>query len=94
MAVDVQLTKFSNCDRYGNNSGDVTFGYRIYDEYGRDYNNFYSKGELNDFSIESLWETIKSEHRDFYDSIILDGGFNFNGDWVEIVDGEVICKEA
>lgn len=94
MAVDVQFTKFVNCDQNGDERGDVTFGYRIYDDYGRDYNNFISLQELQEFNPASVWSMIQEEHEDFVEVIEENGGFFLNDEWVEIANREVISNEA
>ena len=44
--VSVQFTRFQDLDSDGNLDGEPTLGYRIYDDYGADYNNCYDQSPI------------------------------------------------
>ena len=84
--VALQFTKFSNLDEMGKVL-EESFGYRIYDDYGQDYNNTYdSVEELNEhINIKTLQSFISENHEEFFESV-RDKGIYFNGGWIPVED--------
>lgn len=66
--VCVQFTRFQNLDQDGNPSDEPTLGYRIYDDYGGDYNNcFVSVDEMLEKGLtpEGIFDYILEYHESF-----------------------------
>ncbi len=62
----------------------TSYGYRIFNEFGMGYNNSLTIEQLRDMTPEVALNYIKEEHPDFMDAVYFDGGFEFNGQWVEV----------
>ena len=60
--ITVQFTKFIDIDETGEENTVPIFGYRVYDSYGKDYNNtFESLEELNaEVSKDTLLDVVRS----------------------------------
>ena len=66
--VSVQFTRFQDLDSDGNPDGEPTLGYRIYDDYGADYNNCYdSIEEMHKAGLtpEGIFQFIDENHDPF-----------------------------
>jgi hypothetical protein len=94
--VYFNLTKF--VDLGFNAEGDLVeedadYGYRIFDDYGKTYNNFLTEEEAKKISVEEalkiITETAHSEdpNGDFTISVE-EHGFYFNGDWIDWYEEE------
>lgn len=82
--VSVQFTRFQNLDGQGHPDGESTFGYRIFDDYGQNYNNcFASVDEMRDAGLtrEGIFDFIAENHDDF-DLTAREKGVYLNGDWI------------
>ena len=81
--VTVQYTRFQNLDVVNHITGE-SYGYRIYDDYGTEYNNtFKSFEELEDYINElNVFEVIEEQHPQFFYGYEFDGVF-INGIWIE-----------
>jgi len=90
--VTFQLTKFVNLDS-DLNEQEPAYGYRVYDDYGSDYNNVYTKEELPRTPQDAL-EILEEEHNDLYDAAVEKGGFFFNDDYVQIDEDGKIKEEV
>ena len=66
--VSVQFTRFQDLDSEGNPDGEPTLCYRIYDDYGADYNNCYdSSEEMHEAGLtpEGIFQFIDENHDPF-----------------------------
>lgn len=89
--VYFNLTKFVDLgfDSDGNLVEEAEdYGYRIFDDYGKTYNNFLTEEEAKQINVEEALKIIsKTAHSedpngDFTLSVE-DYGFYFNGDWID-----------
>ena len=83
--VSVQFTRFQNLDDYGNPDGDPTYGYRIYDDYEQNYNNYYEsieEMEGDGLTREGIFDFIAGNHGSF-DLTAREKGVYLNGAWIE-----------
>lgn len=88
-STTIQLTLFQNLDSSGKAEGKAQYGYRIYSDHGSvEYNNAYDsrKELLDDVNENTLLDYIKENHPDFYDTVTVDGGFNFNDEQIDLED--------
>ena len=66
--VCVQFTRFQNLDQDGNPSDKPTLGYRIYDDYGGDYNNCFDSVDAMieaRLTPEGIFDYINENHESF-----------------------------
>jgi hypothetical protein len=85
--VTIQVCKFVN---YGTNRApqDETWGYRIYDDYGTDYNNNYETLEdvFDELNPDTILEFIEEKHDNFYESVLYLGGLFLCDDWIDVTE--------
>lgn len=68
--VCVQFTRFQNLDQDGNPSDEPTIGYRIYDDYGGDYNNCFNSIDAMieaGLTPERIFDYICENHESFWE---------------------------
>ena len=68
--VCVQFTRFQNLDQDGNLSDEPTLGYRIYDDYGGDYNNCFDSVDAMieaGLTPEGIFDYICVNHESFWE---------------------------
>ena len=83
--VNLTYTKFTNLDSKGNELYS-SYGYRIYDDFGQDYNNCFDNIEELKSAIneDTILAYISDNHNDFLESVTEKEGLYFNGNWLEI----------
>ena len=81
--ITFQYTQFNNLNSDGHCTSS-TFGYRIYDSYGKEYCNIFDSFEelVEEVNKDNIFNYLYENHRDFYDSAIEDG-IEFNDDFIE-----------
>ena len=81
--VTIQFTRFINLS-YNGDDDEISYGYRIYNEEKSEYNNsFVTLEELSDYiSKDTIMTFLQEYHPDFYETISIDGEFEFNGDTI------------
>lgn len=80
--VSLQVCKF----RDYNETKDISYGYRVYDDFDQDYdNNFTSMANVLDYLYNypgGVVGVIRDHHPEFWDTVIDRGGLFYNGEWV------------
>ena len=79
--VSFQLTKFTNIDETLNEDS-VSYGYRVYDDYGQTYSNVMSEEEIESFTPNKALDVICQLEGDFWISIEGKEGFYYNDQWI------------
>lgn len=70
-------------------TGKITWGFRISDEYGSDFNDSFSEEEVRTMTTEDAIEIIRDDMCDDPDGFfwaIKTYGFNFNDVWIDAED--------
>lgn len=85
--VGVQICKFVDY-RLDGGPGDESWGYRIYDDYGQDYDNNYESFEdvITDINEENILRFIENNHNDFHGTVVHKNGLYLCGSWVEVTE--------
>jgi hypothetical protein len=85
--VTLQVCKFVDYHMNGNPSCEH-WGYRIYDDYGTDYDNFYETlGDVfDDIKEETILAFIGENHNNFYESVLFCGGLYLCDSWVDVTE--------
>jgi hypothetical protein len=82
--VTFQITKFTNLYPDGT-EGDVSYGYRVYDDYGVEYSNILEYQDVINMTPALALENIFSHmQQDWSDPITNSGGFYFGDQWIEV----------
>ena len=73
--VTIQVCKFAYYQLNGSPSHEH-WGYRIYDDYGQDYDKMYETLEdvFDDLDTSMILGFIKTRHENFYESVLYSGG--------------------
>ena len=91
----LQFTKFQNINTNGENEKDgISYGYRLYNVYESNWCNTYDdfKDLLLDIDDENVVDFIMENHNEFYDTIVEEGGLEFNGHYINL-NGEEIDED-
>ena len=89
----IQVTKFINLNNDGSESGEVSYGVRVYDDYGQTYDNTYEKSSLPTTPQEAL-DVIAELDPDMHEFIVNEKhAFFFGNDWIELDDNGKIIEE-
>jgi hypothetical protein len=85
--VTIQICKFVN---YGidRQPQDEHWGYRIYDDYGVNYDNLYDTLEdvFDELNPDTILEFIQEKHYEFFESVLYSGGLYLCDDWINITE--------
>ena len=87
--ISFNMTKFTELfiDENGNLvESDVDYGYRIFDDYGKTYNNMLTPEEVSKITpkeaLKILYKTGTSEDGNDF-SVAIFNGFLFNSEWID-----------
>lgn len=86
--VSVQACEF--VDHHVDGTTHTHYGYRIYDDYGQQYDNTFDNIQevLDAINEDNILDFIAERYADFEDAVRWKGGLYLNGDWVEVCDPE------
>jgi len=88
--VTLQFTKFTNFDSKELLKSS-TYGYRIYDDVGKDYNNTFNTIEelLETITEENIFDYILENHPEYYETVTSHSqGVYLNEEWIDFLDTE------